>query len=73
MQIKNEGLEACKRENKSQNFKKVWKSWDTYSVFLGVKKLASDWNRILERPGSDLCDWNGLRKPGTGKIVCNFS
>ena len=55
------------------DFKKVWKSWDTYSAFLGVRKLASGWNRILEHPANDLCDWNSLRKPGTGKSVYNFS
>ena len=58
---------------KIYDFKKTWISWDTYNAFLGVKKLANDWNRILERPGSDLCDWNGLRKPGTEKKVYNFS
>ena len=51
------------------DFKKTWKLWGTYSAFLGTRMLANDCNGILERPGSDLCDWNGLRKPGIEKTV----
>ena len=55
------------------DFKKAWISWDTYSAFLCMIMLANDWDRILVRPGSDLCDWNGLRKPRTRKSDYNFS
>ena len=54
-------------------FKKTWKSWDSYSAFLDVMRLASDWNRILGCPANEWCAWNGLRKPGTRKSDCNFS
>ena len=36
--------------------KKSEKPCGTYSVFQGTRMLASDWNRILERPANDLCD-----------------
>ena len=38
------------------DFKKVWILWDTYNAFLGVRKLSSGWNRILEHLGNDWDD-----------------
>ena len=55
------------------DFKKTWKSWGTYSAFLGLRELAKGCNVILGCPANEWCAWNGLRKLGTRKSDCNFS
>ena len=42
-------------------FKKVWKSCDTYSAFLDVRKLASDCNTFQECLVSDWDGQNALK------------
>ena len=55
------------------DFKKAWSSWDTYNAYLGTKRLANDWDRVLGCPTNEWYAWNGLKKPGIEKSDCNFS